>query len=87
MKVQVNLSDEMVSRIDFYAKKMGVSRSAFCSVVIGQAVFGYDTAYNSLSDYLSDMQKDFDSSSLGPLGPIRTGRPGRPSRSARSSSD
>ena len=38
MRVQVNLSDELVGAIDVYAKKMGVSRSAFCSVMIGQGV-------------------------------------------------
>ena len=38
MKVQVNLSDELVSKIDSFAKAMGVSRSALCGVWIGQTV-------------------------------------------------
>lgn len=44
MKLQVTVSDEMVKRIDEYAKKMGVSRSALCSVFIGQGIMNYDKA-------------------------------------------
>nr|CDL67214.1 unnamed protein product [uncultured bacterium] len=50
MRVQVNLSDELVGAIDVYAKKMGVSRSAFCSVMIGQGVMGYDQSMKLLTD-------------------------------------
>lgn len=32
MRIQVNLSDEMVSKVDYYSQKMGVSRSALCSI-------------------------------------------------------
>lgn len=42
MRVQVNISDELVKKIDDYAKMMGVSRSALCSVWIGQSVMSYD---------------------------------------------
>lgn len=42
MKVQVNVSEEMVERVDLYAKKMGVSRSALCSMLIGQGIMSYD---------------------------------------------
>ena len=45
MRVQVNISDDMVNKLDMYASKMGVSRSALCSVLIGQAVMGYDKAF------------------------------------------
>lgn len=45
MKVQVNVSDDMVQRLDTYARKMGVSRSALCSVLIGQGIMGYDKAF------------------------------------------
>lgn len=63
MRIQVNLSEEMVSRVDFYAKKLGVPRSTLCSVLIGQSIVGFDTAYGSLSDLLSDLPKKFDLSS------------------------
>lgn len=38
MRVQVNISDEMVETIDMYAHKFGVSRSALCSVAVGQYI-------------------------------------------------
>lgn len=36
MRVQVNLSDEMVKRIDEYSSSIGLSRSALCAVAVGQ---------------------------------------------------
>lgn len=42
MKVQVNLSDELVAKIDKFAKSMGVSRSALCGVWIGQTVMSME---------------------------------------------
>lgn len=49
MRVQVNLSDEMVVRVDSYAQKMGVSRSALCSMLIGQGIMSYDKSMDILS--------------------------------------
>lgn len=49
MRVQVNLSDEMVARVDFYAKKMGVSRSALCSMLVGQGIMAYDKSMDIIS--------------------------------------
>lgn len=46
MKVQVNLSDELVKKIDEYAKVMGVSRSALCAVWIGQGALGYEKTFD-----------------------------------------
>lgn len=49
MRVQVNISDEMVSKVDLYAKKMGVSRSALCSILVGQGIMGYDKSMDLIS--------------------------------------
>lgn len=49
MRVQVNLSDEMVSKVDSYARKMGVSRSALCSMLVGQGIMGYDKSMDLIS--------------------------------------
>ena len=49
MRVQVNLSDEMVCKVDLYAKKMGVSRSALCSMLVGQGIMGYDKSMDIIS--------------------------------------
>lgn len=46
MRVQVNLSEDMVQRADHYAQKMGVSRSALCSMLIGQGIMTYDKTYD-----------------------------------------
>ena len=48
LRVQVNLSDEMVDMVDKYSKLMGVSRSAFCAMLIGQGCMAYDKAQNAL---------------------------------------
>ena len=50
MKVQVNISDDMVARIDEIAKTYGVSRSALCSVFIGQAVASTERAFDAVSE-------------------------------------
>lgn len=49
MRVQVNLSDEMVEKVDVYAKKMGVSRSALCSMLVGQGIMSYDKSMDIIS--------------------------------------
>lgn len=49
MRVQVNLSDDMVSNVDKYAKSMGVSRSALCSMLIGQGIMSYNKSLDILS--------------------------------------
>lgn len=49
MRVQINLSDEMVEKVDSYALKMGVSRSALCSMLVGQGIMGYDRSMDLLS--------------------------------------
>jgi metal-responsive CopG/Arc/MetJ family transcriptional regulator len=57
MRLQVNVADDMVDRVDFYAKKMGVSRSALCSVAIGQYVLGMDKSMDiltAISDKVGD---------------------------------
>lgn len=50
MRVQVNLSDEMVTRVDKYADMMGVSRSALCSMFIGQGIMAYDKSISMLEN-------------------------------------
>jgi Na+-translocating ferredoxin:NAD+ oxidoreductase RnfE subunit len=57
MRLQVNVADDMVERVDFYARKMGVSRSALCSVAIGQYVLGMDKSMDiltAISDKVGD---------------------------------
>lgn len=51
MKVQVNLNDDLVSRIDDYAKYMGISRSALCAMFIGQGMLGLDKSIEIVKEY------------------------------------
>lgn len=44
MRLQITISDEIVEKIDKYAKMLGISRSAICATWIGQGVMGYDKA-------------------------------------------
>lgn len=62
MKVQVNVSDELVKKIDEYAKIMGISRSALCAVWIGQGALGYEKTFDifqtTLGASLSELTAD-----------------------------
>lgn len=42
LRVQVNLGDEMLRQVDYYAEMMGVSRSALCSVLIGEGILDFN---------------------------------------------
>lgn len=48
MRVQVNLNDDVVKRIDELAKVMGVSRSALCAVWIGNSLMAHEKTYQSI---------------------------------------
>lgn len=57
MKVQVNVSEELVEQIDKYAVMMGISRSALCAMFIGQSILGYNKTYqmiDSLGERVGD---------------------------------
>lgn len=50
MRIQVNLSDDIVEKLDLYAKKIGVSRSAFCAMSIGQTVMTYEKSFDIVKE-------------------------------------
>lgn len=53
MRVQVNVNDEMVERIDYYAKLMGMSRSGLCSYFIGMGMMSIEKA-NTIMNEMGD---------------------------------
>lgn len=57
----MNLSDEMVDRVDRIAKDYGVSRSALISTFVGQMVTNTEVSKNAVSALLSnkDILKNF----------------------------
>lgn len=58
MRLQINVSDDMVQRIDYWAKKIGVSRSSFCAMAIGNAVMGYDKSVELMQEWVKTSDKD-----------------------------
>lgn len=50
MRIQVNLSEKMVNKIDSMADEMGVSRSALCSTIIGNYVMNYEKSVDILKN-------------------------------------
>ncbi len=54
MRVQVNVNDELVERIDYYAKLMGMSRSGLCSYFIGMGMMSIEKA-NTIMNEMSDV--------------------------------
>lgn len=60
MRVNVNLSDEMVKKVDGFAKAYGVPRSALLSIWIGQTVDGLtkvEDVYKKAGEALAVEQK------------------------------
>lgn len=49
MRIQINVAEDMVTRIDEVASQMGVSRSALCSVAIGQYIMSMDKTIDILN--------------------------------------
>ena len=49
-RIQVNLSDEMVTKIDNYAAMLGMSRSGLCAYFIGQGTLAFETSLNACDE-------------------------------------
>lgn len=61
MRVQVNISDDLVTQLDEYAKAVGLSRSALCGYFIGQGMFslqkGLEMASDAIQSYATAVGK------------------------------
>ena len=55
-RIYVTVSDDMASRIDFYRKKMGLSRSAFCAYMVGQGVMSFDKAMGIVDEMGAELK-------------------------------
>jgi len=64
MKVQVNISDDMVEKIDSLANKMGVSRSSLCAMAVGQYILSFEKSMSILENMGTDAVKFLKDSSL-----------------------
>lgn len=57
-RVQVLMEEELVEKVDFYAKKMCMSRSALCKYLVAQGVFAYDNSIGVLQNMAEEIIKD-----------------------------
>lgn len=57
MRVQINLNDDLVKRIDAYAAAIGQNRSSVCAMWIGQAALGIEKATAALENMGIDVAK------------------------------
>ena len=57
--IQVCISDNVFELVEHYCRYMGLSRSAFCSMAIGEKVMAYEKGYKALSDTLGATLADF----------------------------
>lgn len=60
MRVQVNLNDVLVKKLDKYAETIGISRSALCAYLIGQGALGIDKAIESMDKFVEMASKNVD---------------------------
>lgn len=57
MRIQVNLGDALLAKVDKLADACGVARSALCSMLISQGVLAYEKSFeimDSLKESLPD---------------------------------
>ena len=57
MRVQINLNEDLVKKIDDYAAAIGQNRSSVCAIWIGQAALGIETATQTLERMGVDVAK------------------------------
>lgn len=50
-KLQININDDIVARIDKHAKLLGVTRSALCAMWLGEALLNAEAKVNMTQEY------------------------------------
>lgn len=54
-RIQVNLSDEMITKVDNYAAMLGMSRSGLCAYFIGQGTLAFETSLSACDEIAKKM--------------------------------
>ena len=57
MRVQINLNEDLVKKIDDYAAAIGQNRSSVCAMWIGQAALGIEKTTQALERMGVDVAK------------------------------
>lgn len=68
MRIQVNLADEFIVKLDDYSTSLGISRSAFCAMLIGQGLLAYDRSFAIVENAGQALA---DSLAKAPRGPVK----------------
>ena len=54
MRVQVTLNDDFGEKVDSYASKFGLSRSALCAMLVGLGIASFETAFSNMDKRLQE---------------------------------
>lgn len=68
MRLQVNVNDKMLEKIDRYAESMSLSRSSFCASLIGQGIMNLDKAYGIVDKMVNQFGMELSEEQLQQLG-------------------
>ena len=67
MRVQVNVSDTLVERIDYFARMLGNSRSGLCNYFIGLGIASLETSFSAVDKTISDFSAELSEQLKGQL--------------------
>lgn len=57
-KVYISLTQDMIKRLDALSSSLGVSRSAYLALIIGQSVYSAEKAYGAIPAVFSQIAND-----------------------------
>lgn len=58
MRIQVNLSDELLDEVDAGAKRLGITRSSYIVTIIAQAMDNQKTAVRMMQELSVQLSKE-----------------------------
>ena len=67
MRVSLSISDEMVEKLDFYSKKMCMSRSQLMNFLMGQGLMSMDKSMSILEGMGENVSRDLIDNALNSL--------------------
>lgn len=59
MRIQVNLGDALLQKVDKLSEACGVTRSALCSMLISQGVLAYDKTFEIMDSLKESIPEKF----------------------------
>lgn len=59
MRFQINVGDALQDKIDKYAEMCGVTRSAFCAMLISQGIMSYEKSFEVIDSLKETMPEKF----------------------------